>query len=137
MLAQIVFIQQGLLHIRKLWRQLAAEDPHIGDLFQHDGVMHRILGVFAPRKRPVRVHQHARHLRRIDSRFFKGFDDHVARFPLILAVNFRIGHFTGAGDGAVKIVGMGRACRRNGLSCLRPDGGVARVGMHDTANRRE
>jgi hypothetical protein len=35
-----VFIQQRLLHIRQLRRQLAAEDAHIGDLFQHDGVMH-------------------------------------------------------------------------------------------------
>ena len=53
MLTQIVLIQQGLLHSRQLRRQLAAaENPHIGDLFQHDGVMHRVFGVLAQANGP-------------------------------------------------------------------------------------
>ncbi|MNP56425.1 hypothetical protein D3C76_1511480 [compost metagenome] len=85
----------------------------------------------------MRVNQHARHLRRVDPLFFKGFDNHVARFPLIFAVDFGVGHFARAGDRAVEIVGVRRARRRNRLPGLRPDGGVARVGVDDAANRRE
>ena len=132
-----MLIQQGLLHIRQLRRQLATEDPHIGDLFEHDGIMHRILRVFPPGKRAVGVHQHAGHLCRVDSLFFEGLNDHVTGFPLILAVDLRIGHQTRAGNGAVKVVRVGGAGRRDGLTRLRPDGGMARMGMHDTADGRE
>ncbi|SSM10240.1 Uncharacterised protein [Klebsiella pneumoniae] len=92
MLTQIVLIQQGLLHSRQLRRQLAAENPHIGDLFQHDGVMHRVFGVLAPGERAVGMDQHAGHLRRVDSLLAEGFDNHVAGFPLIVAVDLRISH---------------------------------------------
>ena len=132
-----MLIQQGLLHIRQLRRQLATEDPHIGDLFEHDGVMHRVFRVFTPGKRAVGVHQHAGHLRRVDSLFFEGFDNHVACFPLIFTVNLGVGHQTRAGNGAVKVVRVRGAGRRDGLARLRPDGGVARMGMHDAADGRE
>ncbi len=137
MLAQIVFIQKRLLHLRQLRRQLAAEDAHIGDLFQHNGVMHCVFGVFTPGKRPVRVHQHAGHLRRIDAFFTKGFDDHFAGLPLVLAVDLVVGHQPGAGNRAVEIVGVGRAGSGNGLTGLRPDGGVTRMSVDNTAQRRE
>ena len=83
------------------------------------------------------VHQHAGHLRRVDPLFLKGFDNHVPRFPLVLTADLRIGHQTRAGNGAVKVVRVGGAGRRDGLARLRPDGGVARMGMHDAADGRE
>ena len=132
-----MFIQQRLLHLRQLRRQLAAEDAHIGDLFQHDSVMHRVFGVFPPGKRAVRVHQHAGHLRRIDAFFTEGFDDHRAGFPFVLAVDLLVGHQTGTGDRAVEVVGVGGAGGGNRLSGLRPDGGVTRMGMNNAAQRRE
>ena len=48
MLAQVMLIQQFLLHNRKLWCKLAREKPHIGALFQHHGIVYRIGSVFAP-----------------------------------------------------------------------------------------
>jgi hypothetical protein len=45
------------------------------------------------------MHQHAGHLRRIDTLFAEGFDDHVAGFPLIFAVDLRIGHQRVQGTG--------------------------------------
>ena len=132
-----MFIQQRLLHLRQLRRQLAAEDAHIGDLFQHDSVMHRVFGVFPPGKRAVRVHQHAGHLRWIDAFFTEGFDDHRAGFPFVLAVDLLVGHQTGTGDRAVEVVGVGGAGGGNRLSGLRPDGGVTRMGMNNAAQRRE
>ncbi|MDI8799944.1 hypothetical protein MJM59_31560, partial [Salmonella enterica subsp. enterica serovar Montevideo] len=41
--------------------------------------------------------------------FFKGFNNDIARFPFILAINFRFGHFASAGNRTVEIVGMGAA----------------------------
>ena len=87
--------------------------------------MHRIFRVFTPGERAVGVHQHAGHLRGVDSLFFEGFDNDVAGFPLVLAVDLRIGHQTRAGNGAVKVVRVGGAGRRDGLARLRPDGGMA------------
>lgn len=51
--------------------------------------------------------QHAGHLRCIDTLFFEGFYDDVTGFPLIFTVDFCVGHFAGAGNGAVEIVGVG------------------------------
>lgn len=81
--------------------------------------------------------QHAGHLRCIDTLFFEGFYDDVTGFPLIFTVDFCVGHFAGAGNGAVEIVGVGGAGCWNRLARLRPDGGVARVCVHNAANRRE
>ncbi len=101
------------MHIRQLRRELAAKDPHIGDFFQHDGVMHRIFGIFSPGERTVRVHQYARHLRCINALFLKGFDDHIPGFPFIFAVNLDVGHFARTGNRTVEIVGVSRARGRD------------------------
>ncbi len=79
----------------------------------------------------------AGHLRRIDTLFFEGFYDDVTGFPLIFTVDFCVGHFAGAGNGAVEIVGVGGTGCWNRLTRLRPDGGVARVCVHNAANGRE
>ncbi|ABU78501.1 hypothetical protein ESA_03279 [Cronobacter sakazakii ATCC BAA-894] len=135
--AQIMFIQQRLLHWRQFRGELAAEDPHIGDLFQHDRVMHRVDRIFTPGERAVGVHQHAGHLSRIDIALAEGFGDHHAGFPLIRAVDLVIRHFTGAGDLPVEVIGMRGAGRRDRQSRLRPDRRVARMGMHNAADRRK
>lgn len=40
MLAQIVFIQQCLLHVSYCWLKLMGKQVHISNLFQHYRVMH-------------------------------------------------------------------------------------------------
>ena len=79
------------------------------------------------------MHQHAGHLRRINALFAERFDDDAPGFPLIFAVDFLIGHQAGAGHRAIEIIGMGGTGRRNRLPGLRPDGGVARMGMDNPA----
>ncbi len=83
------------------------------------------------------MHQHARHLFRFNAQFAEGFHNHRPGIPFILAVDFIIGHFPGAGDRAVKIIGMGGARRGNAFPGLRPDGGVAGVGVHNAADIRK
>ena len=81
------------------------------------------------------MHQYAWHLRGVYSMHLKGFDDHLAGFPFVITVDFRVGHQAGTGDGAVELVGVGGAGCWNRLPGLRPDGRVARVGVNDTAER--
>ena len=109
MLTQVVFIQQFVLHGRELRRKLAREQAHIGALFQHHGVMHRIGGVFSPGERAVRMYQYRRDLCRVQTTFFEGFNDHFASLVFILAVDLLCGHLARAGDGTVKIIGVGGA----------------------------
>lgn len=76
-------------------------------------------------------------MRCIDTLFFEGFYDDVTGFLLIFTVDFCVGYFAGAGNGAVEIVGVGGAGCWNRLARLRPDSGVARVCVHNAANGRE
>ncbi len=99
--------------------------------------MYRIDRIFTPGERAVGVHQHTGHLGRIDITLTEGFGDHHAGFPLIRAVDLFIRHFAGAGDLAVEVIGMGGASRRDRQTRLRPDGGVARMGMHNPTDGRE
>ncbi|ABJ03065.1 conserved hypothetical protein [Escherichia coli APEC O1] len=137
MLTQVVLIQQFVLHRRELWRKLAREQTHIGALFQYHGVMHRIGGIFSPGERAVRMHQYRRDLCRVQPTLFEGFNDHFAGLVFILAVDLFCGHQARAGDGSVKIIGVSSAPGGEIKSGLRPDGGVARVGMHYAANLRK
>ncbi len=81
--------------------------------------------------------KHAGHLSGVNALFFKGFNNDIARFPFILAINFRLGHFASAGNRTVEIVGVGGARRRNRLTRLRPDSRVARMGVYDAADSRK
>ena len=71
--------------------------------------MHGIGGVFTPCERAVRMHQHRRDLCRTPATFFEGFNDHFAGLIFIFAVNLLCGHLSRAGDGTVKILGVGGA----------------------------
>lgn len=85
----------------------------------------------------MRMDKHAGHLSGVNTLFFKGFNNDIARFPFILAINFRLGHFASAGNRTVEIVGMGGSRRRNRLTRLRPDSRVARMGVYDAADSRK
>ncbi len=88
MLAQVMLIQQFLLHNRKLRCKLAREKPHIGALFQHHGIVYRIGSVFAPGKRAVRVYQHRRDLHRAYVALLEGFDNDFPRLVFIFTRDF-------------------------------------------------
>lgn len=92
---------------------------------------------FSPGERAVRMHQYRRDLCRVQPTLFEGFNDHFAGLVFILAVDLFCGHQARAGDGSVKIIGVSSAPGGEIKSDLRPDGGVARVGMHYAANLRK
>lgn len=104
MLAQIVLVEQLLLHNRKLWRELAREQAHIGALFQHHGIVNRIGRVFTPGERAVGVDQHRRDLHRAEIALLESFDDHFTRLVFVFPGNFCRGHQARAGNGSVEIV---------------------------------
>ena len=60
-------------------------------------------------ERAVGMHQHRRDLCRTPAAFFESFNDHFAGLVFILAVNLLCGHQARAGDGTVKIIGVGGA----------------------------
>lgn len=131
MFTQIVFIEQFRLHIRQLRGQLAREQPHIGTLLKHHGVVDGIGGIFTLGKRAVRMNQYRRDLRRIQTALFKGFNNHLAGLILVLSVNLLNGHQSGTGDRAIEIVGVGGAPGGQIEPGLRPDCRMAGMGMHD------
>lgn len=80
--------------------------------------------------------KYRRDLRRIEAPFFKGLNNHFASLILIFPVNFLFGHQAGTGDRAIEVVGVGGAPCGQIETRLRPDRGVAGVGMHDPADLR-
>lgn len=89
---------------------------------------------FSPCERAVRMHQYSRDLCRVQPTFFEGFNDHFAGLVFILAVDLLCGHLSRAGDGTIEVISVRGAPCGEIQPGLRPDGGVARVGMHNTAN---
>ena len=135
MLTQIVLIQQGLLHSRQPAPAGGRKSPYRRSLPARWRYAPR-LRRSCPSERAVGMDQHAGHLRRVDSLLAEGFDNHVAGFPLIVAVDLA-SVINRCRAPAIKVVGMGSAGRGNRLPGLRPNGGVARMGMHNAAQRRE
>lgn len=91
---------------------------------------------FSPCERAVRMHQYRRDLCRVQPTLFEGFNDHFAGLVFILTVDLFCGHQARAGW-LRKIIGVSSAPCGEIKSGLRPDGGVARVGMHYAANLRK
>lgn len=60
MLAQIVFIQQCLLHVSYCWLKLMGKQVHISNLFQHYRVMHGTGRIATPGKRAMTINQNRR-----------------------------------------------------------------------------
>ena len=58
-LAEIMFVQQRLLHFAAVPVYDHGVPVHKGHLFHNDGVVHRVHGVRPPGKRPVAVYQYA------------------------------------------------------------------------------
>ena len=99
--------------------------------------MNGLHGVLAPGEGAVGEYHHAGHLGGIDGPVFEGFDDDCAGFLLVFALDFRVGHGAGAGNGAVEVIALGGAHGGNVLARLGEGGGPAGMGMHDAAAFRE
>ena len=105
---------------------------HKGHFLQHHRVVHCVLGVGAPGKGPVAVHQHCRDVLRAFP--LEGFHNHLAGFQLILPADLLGGHLPGAGDLPVKVVPVGGAQCGDAPAHLAENGGPPAVGVHHAPN---
>ena len=55
MLAQVVLIEQLLLHRAAVRAELQRMEVHEGDLLQNDRIVHGVFGISAPGKRVVSI----------------------------------------------------------------------------------
>ena len=127
MLAQIVLVQQDLLHGAVAGVEHQGVVVHKGDLLHDHRIVDGVLRVSTPGEHAVAVDQHAGDGHGVLA--LEGLDDHVARLQLILPVDLLLGHLTGAGDLAVEIVPVGGAHGRNAHARLGEAGGPAAVGV--------
>ena len=58
MLAQVVLIEQLLLHCAAVRAELQRMEVHEGDLLQNDRIVHGVFGIGSPGERAVAVDQH-------------------------------------------------------------------------------
>ncbi len=135
MFAEVVLIQQGLLHIRKLRIEHFGMIVHFRNGLHHHHVVDRVERIPAPGERTVGMHENTRDRVRVD--IPKCFGDHVAGLKLILPMDLRIGHLSGAGDRSVKIISVGRPERADWQPCLGIGNSPFAVGMNDSADIRK
>ena len=88
MLAQVMLIQQFLLHSHSAGIQAFRVEGHTGQFFQNHGIVDSILGICTPGKGAVRTDQHSGDL--IGRPMGKGFYDHIAGFFFICFDKFAI-----------------------------------------------
>ena len=86
MLAQIVLIQQLLLHGRKAGIEHQGVQRHKGTFLQHGCVVDGIQGIPAPGKGPVTVNQCGGNPGGGNLPAAEGLDDDIARLQLIFRV---------------------------------------------------
>ena len=129
-LAEIVFIQQLLLHGPQTRCQRHGVEVHKSALLQHHGVVDCVEGVRAPGEGSVAVDQNGGNLHGVNVPLLKGLDDDIAGLQLIAPGDLRPGHLPCAGDLAVKIVAVRCAKCRNTHALLRHSGGPAGMRMY-------
>ena len=132
MLAEIVLIQQLLLHPPGRGGQHHRVPVHKRHFFQHYCVVDRLHGVLAPGEGTVAVHQHRRDIQGVDT--LEGLDNDAARLPLVFPGDFIRGHLSGAGDIPIEIVPLGGAHGRDVSARLGKGGGPAAVGVDHAAH---
>lgn len=110
---------------------------HFGDFFQHDGAKHGLSGVLTERKNAVTSDQNSRHAigRKISAA--ETFGNDAARVFFIIALCFFLSERAGAGNVAVKIIGVRGAVNRNIAPCLRPRSCKSRMSMRYSAQFRK
>lgn len=110
---------------------------HFGDLFQHDGAKHGLPGILAERKNAVTSDQNSRHAigRKVSAA--ETFGNDAARVFFIIALCFFFSERAGAGNVAVKIIGVRGAVNRNIAPGLRPRSCKSRMSMRYSAQFRK
>ena len=132
MFAQEVLVKKLLLHRRQSRIQCQVVPRHERDLFEHDGIVHRLFCVLAPAKRAVAVHQNGGDA--VGVEVPEPLDDHIPCFQLVTAADLLRGHPARAGDLAVEIIAVRCAERGDAAPRLCKNRSPARVCMHHAAD---
>ena len=118
MLAQIVLIQQFLLHGFLTGSNRLGMEGHEGQFLQNHSIVDSIVGISAPCEGAMAMNQNSGNI--ISGLSFEGLDNHVSGFQLILAADLFRGHLPGTGNFAVEVVAVGSAVGRNAPPSLGP-----------------
>ena len=132
MFAQIVLVEQFLLHGRKRGVKHFCVPSHKGEFFQHNGIVHGVFRACTPTERAVAVDQNGGNI--VRTFIAERFHNHVAGFQLIFAADFFGRHFTRTRNFTVKIVAVGCPERFNPLPRLGKGGCPARMGVDNPAD---
>src|SRR6185312_533967 len=135
MLPEKVFVQQVpryRLALRIHGERLQGRERHF---LEHNRMISRFSGGFTPRKWRMSRDEYSRHVHWINS--VEPPKDGVPDVGFILALDFGGRQMFGYRNRAVEVIGVRRAEARNLLASLRPDRGVARMCMNDSADFRE
>ena len=89
--AEVMLIQQLLLHTCLRGVELERMEVHKRNFFQNNGVMNRLVYILAPGERAMAVNEDGGNCRRGFA--MERLDDHIASLFFIFACNFLLGHF--------------------------------------------
>lgn len=89
--AEVMLIQQLLLHTCLRGVELERMEVHKRNFFQNNGVMNRLVCILAPGERAVAVNEDGGNCRRVFA--MERLDNHIASLFFIFACNFLRGHF--------------------------------------------
>ena len=135
MFPQKMLVEQSLGN--RLCRGIDLESfpSHFRNDFQGQGVFHSLGARGSPGKRSVPGDQDCADLLRIE--VLKALDNDIPGFPFVGALDFRWSHWAGNRNLAIEVISMRRPKAGNGLPRLRKGNGVARMSVHDRADRPE
>ena len=135
MLAQVVLIEQLLLHCAAVRAELQRMEIHEGDLLQNDRIVHGVFGIGSPGERAVAVDQHGGDS--LGGLARERLDDDLAGLLLIFARDLLRRHWTGAGDLTIEVVALRRAHGDDADARLRKARCPAGVRVDDAADPGE
>ena len=133
MFAEIVLIQQFLLHSGKARGQGHSVEIHKSALLQYYGIVNGVERIGSPGKGAVAVYQHRRDLSWVQFSIPKGLNNDIPCLQLIASSNLFRRHFSGARNFTLEVITLGRSQGRDALSCLGKAGGPAAMGMDDAS----
>ena len=141
MLAEVVAVEEGLRHLVGLVLEGEGAVGHARDGLEDDGVVRGVVRGAAPGEGRVAGDEAGGNGEGIDGGFVamgaEALDDGEAGLVDVAAADGLVGEWSGDGDGAVEVVGVRGAERRDGEAGLREAGGELGVRVHDGADGGE
>jgi hypothetical protein len=137
MFAEVVAVEEGLGNPGVVGDESQGVVRHFCYGFEDYGVVGGFVGVTAPGEGGVAIDEAGGYGQWVDVVLLKVRDDGLAGLVDVAAADGFVGEGLGAGDGAVEVVGVGRAEGRDGKAGLGEAGGELGVGVDDGADGEE